>query len=88
MHSIYLAVVLPKFLAQQEAIGMGFLCLPRMMKSFSFSDRRFIEKTSIPKRSTIFSLSTSQKSSSQISQAAGRLQSEHLCALIRVPWLG
>ena len=57
MHSIYLVVVLPNFFDTQEAIWMGFLCLPRMMKSFSFSDRRFIEKTSIPKRSTIFSLS-------------------------------
>ena len=46
------------------------------------------EKKSTPKRSTIFSLSTSQNSSSQISQAAGRLQSEHLCTLIRGSLVG
>ena len=83
-----ITVFLWSFLRKRRSCREGLFVFSANGKVLLVPERRFMEKKSTPKRSTMVSLSTSQNSSSQISQAAGRLQSEHLCTLIRGSLVG
>ena len=62
--------------------GALCLCRPRTVKCSSCAETRFTGNRSTPYLAMISSLCNSQKISFWINQAAGRLQSEHCCALI------
>ena len=58
------------------------LCRPRTVKCSSCAETRFTGNRSTPCLAMISSLCNSQKISFWITHAAGRLQSEHCCALM------
>jgi hypothetical protein len=62
--------------------GALCLCRPRTVKCSSCAETRFTGNRSTPCLAMISSLCNSQKISFWINHAAGRLQSEHCCALM------
>jgi len=62
--------------------GALCLCRPRTVKCSSCAETRFTGNGSTPCLAMISSLCNSQKISFWINHAAGRLQSEHCCALM------